>query len=174
MFCAVLDVGIGTGTSLCANASLVLSKRLTVVGVDIDEAYVNHCANSLKSAKLSSCRVLCKSVLDPDLSQSVGKDFDAVYFSGSISLIPTPHKVHFAVVFLLSFLCFCLLSLMFQALQLAASLLRPGGVVYVTQTFQRKTFPLLGVIKPLLGWRQLFFFFLSCWCCCDFCFDKDI
>lgn len=110
MFCAVLDVGIGTGTSLCANASLVLSKRLTVVGVDIDEAYVNHCANSLKSAKLSSCRVLCKSVLDPDLSQSVGKDFDAVYFSGSISLIPTPHKVHFGFGVVLFCLC-CVLVL---------------------------------------------------------------
>ncbi len=107
------------------------SKQLSVVGVDIDQAYVAHCGGALQKAGLQKCRVVCKSVLDADLAEVVGKDFDAVYFSGSISLIPTPHK----------------------ALQQAASLLKPGGVVYVTQTFQRKSFPMLAFIKPLLGER---------------------
>jgi SAM-dependent methyltransferase len=125
----VLDIGIGTGTSLCVNASLVASKKLTVVGVDYDAAYVQHCARALAQAGLEgSCRVVCKSVFDADLAAEVGRDYDAVYFSGSISLMPTPHK----------------------ALQVAAGLLRPGGKVYVTQTFQRKSFPLLGAVKPLL------------------------
>jgi SAM-dependent methyltransferase len=147
--CAVLDIGIGTGTSLCANASLVQSKALSVVGVDIDEVYVRHCEGALRAAELHSSRVVCKSVLDADLADVVGKEFDAVYFSGSIALIPTPHKVGKEKGDEERELFFSLTEL--QALQVAASLLRRGGVVYVTQTFQRKSFPLLGVIKPLLS-----------------------
>ncbi len=125
----ILDIGIGTGSSLCANSSLVKSKRLSVVGVDIDSAYVAHCAGALSASGLSgSCRVLGKSIFEPSLAADVGRDYDAAYFSGSIALMPTPHK----------------------ALQIAASLLKEGGKVYVTQTFQRKSFPLLGYVKPLL------------------------
>ena len=36
------------------------------------------------------------------------------------------------------------------ALRVAVGLLKPGGRVYVTQTFQRKTVPGLALLKPLL------------------------
>merc|ERR1711991_133864 len=125
----VLDIGIGTGTSLCRNATLVRDKELEVTGVDIDRTYVGFCQKQLAAAGLGSSRAVCKSVFDEDLASVVGSEFDAVYFSGSIALMPEPHR----------------------ALQIAASLLRPaGGQVYVTQTFQRKSVPFLSVLKPLL------------------------
>jgi hypothetical protein len=67
------------------------------------------------------------SVYDDNLGQQLAKidassksndcrDFDAVYFSGSISLMPDP----------------------VAALHATAKLLKAGGKIYVTQTFQRR------------------------------------
>ena len=126
----ILDVGIGTGTSLCKNATLVLEKEITVVGIDIDQAYIKHCRKALKDAGLDErCSAVCKSVFDEDLADEVGSDFDAIYFSGSISLMPEPEK----------------------ALALCSALTKGGkGKIYVTQTFQKKDFPFLAFLKPLL------------------------
>src|SRR5215470_8294393 len=41
--CRLLDVGIGTGSALLANADLVVDKQLRVTGVDVDAAYVARC-----------------------------------------------------------------------------------------------------------------------------------
>jgi ubiquinone/menaquinone biosynthesis C-methylase UbiE len=136
----VLDVGIGTGSALICNADKVLEKKLDWTGVDIDSNYVKYCSDALRESSL--CNV--SSVLQADIYDSNnlsallcsstkkrGKKtplFDAVYFSGSFSLLPQP-----AI-----------------ALQIAKGVLRPGGKVYVTQTFQHKSFPLLGLIKPAL------------------------
>ena len=54
--------------------------------------------------------------------------FDAVYFSGSLSVMPDPPA----------------------ALRAVAALLRPGGRVFVTQTFQKRFVPGLAQLKPLL------------------------
>lgn len=126
----VLDVGIGTGTSLITQRQLLIERDLHVVGVDIDEAYVRHCQESLKKNDLHPrCQCHCRSIFDPQLNVFLGSaSFDAVYFSGSIALMPQPDV----------------------ALQVAASLLKPQGKIFVTQTFQRKGFPLLGFFKPLL------------------------
>ena len=35
-----------------------------------------------------------------------------------------------------------------EALRAVAALLKPGGVIFITQTFQRKNLPLLNVMKP--------------------------
>jgi len=137
----VLDVGIGTGSALICNADKVLEKKLEWTGVDIDSNYVKFCSHALRESRL--CNV--SSVLQADIYDSnnlssllcssstkkLGKKtplFDAVYFSGSFSLLPQP-----AI-----------------ALQIAKTMLRPGGKVYVTQTFQHKSFPLFGLIKPAL------------------------
>jgi ubiquinone/menaquinone biosynthesis C-methylase UbiE len=126
----VLDIGIGTGTSLCANAALIKQKALHVTGIDIHKTYVKFCRESLGRSGLGGqCEVHCVSVFADELAEAVGRDYDAVYFSGSISLMPTPH----------------------EALRIAASLLkREGGRVYVTQTFQRRSVPFLSILKPLL------------------------
>ena len=54
------------------------------------------------------------------------KAFGAVYFSGSFSLLPDPPA----------------------ALRLTSKVLADHGKIYITQTFQRRTLPLLNVIKP--------------------------
>jgi hypothetical protein len=41
--CRLLDIGIGTGGALLANAELVVRKRLRITGVDVDSAYVERC-----------------------------------------------------------------------------------------------------------------------------------
>ena len=50
----VLDVGIGTAAALVANASLVRRKRLTIVGVDIDAAYVERAQYLLRKNRLNT------------------------------------------------------------------------------------------------------------------------
>ena len=134
----VLDVGIGTGTALAKNANLVQQKEIQLVGVDYDQAYVNKCEKVIRetSGLNGNCFVVCKSVYDEDLKQTVNKIssqpvdelFDAVYFSGSISLMPNPAA----------------------ALQSTAELLKPEGFIYITQTFQRQGSKLLEIVKPLL------------------------
>lgn len=129
----VLDIGIGTGTALLhgQNVTTLKEKKLHWQGVDINAAYVERCNQQFRAAELpvQQCAAIVKSVYDEDLARVVGAPFDAVYFSGSISLMPEPHR----------------------ALQVAQKMLKKdSGRVYVTQTFQRQNFPLLGIIKPLL------------------------
>ena len=50
----VLDVGIGTGAALVANADLVRRKRLRIVGVDIDKAYIERARGLIRKAHLGN------------------------------------------------------------------------------------------------------------------------
>ena len=80
----------------------------------------------------------CKSVYDEELPAMLRKGagaaggFAAVYFSGSFSLLPDPAA----------------------ALDVALSLLAPGGLIYITQTYQKGDADaaptMLRVLKPLL------------------------
>jgi len=127
----VLDVGIGTGGALCrpANAALVATNRLKIVGIDYEERYIAKAKAASASAGLSEAvKVHCASVYDPSLPEMVGKDFDCAYFSGSFSLLPDPS----------------------EALRAVAALLKPGGRIYITQTFQRRALPGMSVVKPLM------------------------
>ena len=49
----VLDVGIGTAAALIANAELVRRKRLRIVGVDIDAAYIARAQTLIAKAGLA-------------------------------------------------------------------------------------------------------------------------
>jgi ubiquinone/menaquinone biosynthesis C-methylase UbiE len=125
----VLDVGIGTGSALARNAKAIADKDLRFVGVDYEDAYVKKCARVMKQHALSdSVSAVCASVYDARLEEYVGREFDAVYFSGSISLMPDP----------------------VGALHASAKLLKPNGRIYVTQTFQRRGTAVFARIKPLL------------------------
>lgn len=78
-----------------------------------------------------SCRVLCRSVYDgqlPALTRTDAEPFDACYFSGSLTLLPDP----------------------VGALHYMATMLKSDGRIYITQTFQRKSTPLMASIKPML------------------------
>ena len=133
---SVLDVGIGTATALAANSELVVAKKLRLVGVDYEKAYIKRAGTVLKEHGLQNqVKVVHASVYDKTLGELVGGGlFDIVYFSGSISLMPDPP---------------C-------ALTQSAKLLKAGGLIYVTQTFyNRNVFtkvlgPALAVVKPLM------------------------
>lgn len=134
----VLDIGIGTGSALAENGEMVLEKELRIIGVDYEPAYVTKCQRVIQDTPglVQRTYVVCKSVYDADLLETVNKTedvsptelFDAVYFSGSISLMPDPA----------------------EALRATAKLLKPNGYIYITQTFQRKGTKIMEIMKPLL------------------------
>mmetsp|Transcript_10162 Transcript_10162/g.21831 ORF Transcript_10162/g.21831 Transcript_10162/m.21831 type:complete len:274 (+) Transcript_10162:250-1071(+) len=148
----LLDVGIGTGGALLRCVDIVKSKNIKVVGIDIDSAYVEAGKLSIQSAGLSGIISIDRidvyegreallelakekgAALDSD-----GRFFDAVYFSGSFSLLPDPVK----------------------ALQLVSELVKnkkvvdgcdvpSKGSIFITQTYQRRTPFFLPYVKPLL------------------------
>ena len=138
----LLDVGVGTGGALLRCADLIESKNLKVVGIDIDAAYVDAGKTSIRGAHLSDKISIDKvdvydgkqKILDLAMKlgatlNSDGQFVDAVYFSGSFSLLPDPVK----------------------ALQLVSAFVKGNGAkVYITQTYQRKTPFFLPYVKPLL------------------------
>src|SRR5262249_49656968 len=82
--CRLLDVGIGTGAALVANADLLVEKNLRVTGVDVDEAYVERCRRAIVEQRLGDrVAVRLESI---DVHQSA--PYDAAYFSGSFMLLP--------------------------------------------------------------------------------------
>jgi len=128
---SVLDVGIGTGSALCANKTTILQKKLSFLGIDYNGTYVTSAQKNLVSAGLNkNCAVMQGSVYDIGKNAALPKGYkcDAVYFSGSFSLMPDPS----------------------EALRVCAKFLNKGGKIYITQTFQRRAFPGLALIKPLV------------------------
>lgn len=126
-----MDIGIGTAVALVNNKPLLLERNLSVVGIDYDAPYIAKAKRVVTEAQLSErVAVHCKSVYDTPLPPPLsGKPkYDAVYFSGSITLMPDPPA----------------------ALKAAAAVLKEGGAIYVTQTFQKRPIPLMQYIKPLM------------------------
>jgi ubiquinone/menaquinone biosynthesis C-methylase UbiE len=142
----LLDVGIGTSGALLRCVDLILQKNLKVVGIDIDASYVQTGKLSVEEMGLGD-RISINVVDVYDGKETVlqlakelgatenerGQFVDAVYFSGSFSLLPDPVK----------------------ALQLVSQYVKDGGDekrghVYITQTYQRKTPFFLPYIKPLM------------------------
>ncbi len=122
--CRLLDVGIGTGGALAANAAEVVRKDLRVTGVDIDRDYVERCTRAVADAGLAErVEVRCESIYDHRAGP-----YDAVYFSASFMLLPDPRG----------------------ALRHVATLLAPGGRLYFTQTFENQRASAMERIKPLL------------------------
>jgi len=120
----LLDVGIGTAGALCKNAELVKGNNLHVLGIDIDEAYVQRATRQVEKHGLSDrVEVRHQSVYD-----CTDQPFDAVYFSASFMLLPDPEA----------------------ALKQVMKQLGPNGKVFFTQTFQERRSPLLEKAKPLL------------------------
>ena len=141
----LLDVGIGTASALLAVKDSVRATKVQVVGVDYDSAYVAAARRNVSAAGMEDQVTLhCASIYEAD---AVEKDvdekgpFDAGYFSGSFSLMPNP----------------------LEALLVVAKFVKRGGHVYITQTFQRRGFPGLSIIKPLtkyattIDFGQLFY-----------------
>lgn len=84
---SVLDVGIGTATSLIQNRDIVLSRGLTVVGVDYEKDYVDFARKNLATSTLRDVvKVEHASIFD--YNTDYADKFDAIYFSGSFMIIP--------------------------------------------------------------------------------------
>ena len=127
---SVLDVGMGTGTALVCNKTALLNKGLSFTGVDYNSTYVDAARKNMTKAGLSKyVHCLYGSVYEVDQHPQLPKEkFSAIYFSGSFSLMPSPP----------------------EALRATASLLKPGGKIYITQTFQKKAMWGMRTLKPLL------------------------
>lgn len=122
----LLDVGIGTGAALLANADLLVQRKIQVLGVDVDRDYVSRCRTAVARRALAArIDVRAESIYD-----HVGGPYGAAYFSGSFMLLPDPAA----------------------ALRHVATLLAPGAPVFFTQTFEHIRSPWLERIKPLLRW----------------------
>ncbi len=120
----VLDVGIGTGGAVIANADLIREKNLKILGLDIDPDYLKRCRQALAKAGLADLvQVRLESVYDHR-----GGPYDAIYFSGSFMLLPDP----------------------VGALRHVLEQLKPNGRIYFTQTFHDQRSPLAEKIKPML------------------------
>lgn len=120
----LLDVGIGTAGALITQADLLRERDLHVVGVDIDEDYVKRARRRIARAGLAD-RI---TVHHEPLGEHVGGPYEAVYFAASFMLFPEPE----------------------DALRRAQDLLKPGGQVFFTQTFQDRRDPLMEKLKPTL------------------------
>lgn len=120
----LLDVGIGTGGALAANASTLVAKDIRVTGVDIDADYVARARRVLARKRLKDrVDVRLESIYDHR-----GGPYDAVYFSASFMLMPDPSR----------------------CLRHVATLLAPEGRVFFTQTFQDRPSKLVERAKPML------------------------
>jgi SAM-dependent methyltransferase len=125
----LLDVGIGTGTALLANASCLRAKCITVVGVDYDQSYVEKCRTLVAQNGLAS-QVTCICCSFYDFKPPDGLLFDHVYFSGSFMILPDrPRAVRKAVEMLVD---------------------REDGRLYFTQTFELRKNSILEWIKPAM------------------------
>ena len=121
----VLDVGVGTGSSLISNADLLIERNMNVTGIDIDAQYLKACRKRIDEENLSEyIDVREQSVYTLDESEQ----YDAVYFSASFMLLPNQK----------------------EALEVIKRCLSAGGLVCFTQTFEAKKTRFWEVIKPLL------------------------
>jgi len=125
----LLDVGVGTGTSLLANADLVRQRGARVEGIDINMSYLKACQAGIDALGVGDCiRVRERSVYDLTPALLGGELYDAVYFSASFMLLPDQRA----------------------ALRVVRACLKPGGQVCFTQTFETQRTRFWEVVKPLL------------------------
>jgi SAM-dependent methyltransferase len=122
--CRLLDIGIGTGSALLANADLVAEHDLRVTGVDIDAAYVQRCNRAVMRRGLGD-RIEARL---ESIYAHRGGPYGAAYFSASFMLLPDPPA----------------------ALRHVAALLAPDSRMYFTQTFEHDRSRAVELIKPLL------------------------
>jgi len=130
----ILDVGVGTAAALLKCSDIVKSKNLQIIGIDYNNFYIEAATENIQSANMSNnITVHCIDIYDQTkvsqlVNQIPSKAMDSIYFSGSFSLLPNPSR----------------------ALQMMIPILNKKGKIYITQTYQRHSPPLLGSIKPLL------------------------
>ncbi len=123
----LLDIGIGTGTSLIANEEILRKKQIHVQGIDINQSYLDACQKKIDQKQLNA---LIK-VKNQDMYHlEPNPYYDAVYFSASFMILPSQA----------------------DALRVIKTNLKPDGVVCFTQTFATKKSRFWEFVKPKLVW----------------------
>merc|ERR1711933_271923 len=167
----ILDVGIGTATALVKNKASLLEKRLSVIGIDYEAAYVRKAEAVLRADGLWRaapegtegyrpgefyCRVLEGSIYDPDLAKLCATDAGmdggaspAPPASGGSSGGEVPENLRFDAAYFSGSLT--VMPDPPAALRAVVPLVkRDGGRIFITQTFNKKRSPLMSVVKPML------------------------
>mmetsp|Transcript_86896 Transcript_86896/g.218760 ORF Transcript_86896/g.218760 Transcript_86896/m.218760 type:complete len:272 (-) Transcript_86896:50-865(-) len=161
----VLDVGIGTATALVKNKASLLEKRLSVVGIDYEAAYVRKAETVLRAADLWRavpegtegyrqgefyCRVLEGSIYDSDLPKLCATDGgvegskDPRDAKGSV-----PEELRYDAAYFSGSLT--VMPDPPAALRAVVPLIKQtGGRVFITQTFNKRQSKVMTVVKPLL------------------------
>lgn len=127
----LLDVGVGTGKPILANAIEIKLKSIQITGIDIDEDYLKVAQNKIAKAGLSNL----VNILHTDICTStLPATYDAVYFSDSFMIIPKSNHL--------------------QVLQKVIASLNfyVHKTIYFTQTHEHKHSWVVGFMKPLLKW----------------------
>ena len=157
----ILDIGVGTGTSLASQFSIIEKKNVHITAIDYDKSYIEYAKEKNFHPNVTYCNCSVYDDLsnlsvnpnnkeknidgnvdadtnrkstnnDNDDTKPNANKFDYIYFSGSISLLPEPSK----------------------ALQHVSQYLTSEGSIFITQTFQHRNYPLLnralGLIKPYM------------------------
>lgn len=113
---------------------IVQRKKLKIIGVDYNKFYVQAAEKAIADQNMSEyITVHTLDIYDEEALQvimanhSIDK-FNNVYFSGSFSLMPDPK----------------------EALVKVAKVLETKGKIYITQTYQKKTPPLMTYLKPMI------------------------
>jgi len=123
----ILDVGIGNGLMIKKYHSLIKSKNLKIVGIDINKSYLNHC-NSL----------INKWDLDGHIS----------IYNTPVECYEPPETDYFDyILFSMSFMLFDDQELVIDRIR---QWLKPTGKVLFFQTMFRRKSPFIEFIKPKL------------------------
>ncbi|CAD8105497.1 unnamed protein product [Paramecium primaurelia] len=109
----ILDIGVGTGSPL-KHIWNQLPQNCEVLGVDIDQAYVLKANNIFRNYNLGGRKLEIRYQNFYEVTEKKEGKFDAVVFSSSFMLMPKR----------------------IEALELAKSLLNPGGSIYFILTLQ--------------------------------------
>ena len=127
----ILEVGIGNGNCLSYNKALIKRKNLQIVGIDIDEEYIDSCRKNIDAAGLSSnvsCRI--QDLLKMKPSRDKTRRYDVILFMESYPVIP--------------------ISVMEKMVEKSRSLLHEHGkLIFVHNLVDFKN-PLMNFIKPLI------------------------
>lgn len=123
----ILDVGIGNGKMLKSYHSLIKSKNLKIIGIDINESYLNHSARLIKNLQVEDHVELYRAPIET-YERPDGRNFDYIIFSMSFMLFDNQHFV----------------------LDKVADWLNPGGEIIFFQTMFKKKSRLIEFIKPKL------------------------
>lgn len=122
----MLDIGIGTATSLIANRDIILSKQMSVTGVDYDLAYVQSAQANVAACGSSLQDVVRVEQADiHDYNKQYKEKFDILYFSGSFMIIPRQAEA----------LRHCV-----RMLRSPVPKVPDGCNIFFTQTFEKRTF----------------------------------